>query len=190
MIRLASPTDAEQILAIYAPYIRETSLTFETEVPALNDFAQRINTYLQQWPWLVYEVSEKILGYAYASRYRERTGYQWSIECSVYIADEAFRKGIARKLYDALFKIVRAQQFTTVYAVINLPNERSVAFHESVGFSYFATYENVGYKLGKWKNVGWWKLQLNEYRENPPVPILLSQLDNQLIEDILEVCNQ
>src|SRR5688572_8892404 len=170
MIRLAKPDDAAAILDIYTPYIQHTSLTFETEVPTVEQFAQRIGSYLQNWPWLVFDIGEKIAGYAYASRYRERTGYQWSVECSVYVHDDFFRKGVARQLYARLFELLRIQGFTTVYAVINLPNDVSVKFHESMDFRYFATYENVGYKLGRWKNVGWWQLQLNDYLDNPPTP--------------------
>ena len=166
MIRQAKPTDAVAILDIYAPYIRHTSLTFETKVPAVADFANRISSYLENWPWLVYEKNGHVVGYAYASRYRERAAYQWGVECSVYIHSDHHRCGIARALYTKLFAILKMQGFTTVYAVINLPNDQSVALHESMGFKYFATFEKVGYKLGKWKNVGWWQLQLNEYSTN------------------------
>src|SRR6187549_1406920 len=98
MIRLARPSDAEGILDIYAPYITDTSFTFEAEVPSVSAFAQRIATYLLTWPWLVYEVDGKIAGYAYGSRYRERIGYQWCVECSVYVHDDFQRKGIAQIL--------------------------------------------------------------------------------------------
>lgn len=185
MIRLANPSDAVAMLAIYAPYIRHTSITFETWVPAVADFANRIRSYVEYWPWLVYEKEGQIVGYAYASRYREREAYQWSVECSVYVQDDHLRSGIGRKLYTALFSILKAQGFTTVYAVINLPNDQSVAFHESLGFHYFATYEKVGYKLGKWKDVGWWQLQLNAYSDEPPVPIKFSALDQKIITSAL-----
>lgn len=177
MIRLAKPSDAAGILAIYAPYINNSSITFETEVPGIDEFEKRISSYLENWPWLVEETDGEITGYAYASRYRERTAYQWSIECSVYVHDKYLRSGIARKLYSILFAILKEQGFTTVYAVINLPNDRSVAFHESMGFRYFATYEKVGFKLGQWKNVGWWQLQLNEYAHNPAPPVKFTALD-------------
>ncbi|MGZ8552991.1 MAG: arsinothricin resistance N-acetyltransferase ArsN1 family B [Chitinophagaceae bacterium] len=185
MIRLANPTDAVAILAIYLPYIRNTSITFETGVPAVADFANRIRSYLDNWPWLVYEKEGQVLGYAYASGYRERVAYQWSVECSVYIHEDHLRSGIARALYSALFTILKVQGFTTVYAVINLPNEKSVAFHENMGFKYFATYEKVGYKLGKWKDVGWWQLQLNDYAAEPAAPIKFSALESAIVEGLL-----
>ena len=185
MIRLAQSTDAEGILEIYSPYIQNTSITFETEIPSVSEFDNRINNYTQNYPWLVDEIDGKIAGYAYASRYRERTAYQWSIECSVYIHDSHLRSGIARNLYSKLFDFLKIQRFTTVYAVINLPNDRSVAFHESMGFHYFATYEKVGYKLGQWKNVGWWQLQLNEYIHEPDAPIPFSALNETIKRELL-----
>lgn len=187
MIRLANPTDAVAMLAIYSPYIRNTSITFETRVPAVADFANRIRSYLENWPWLVFEKDDEVLGYAYASSYRERVAYQWSVECSVYIHEDHLRVGIAKALYTALFSILKAQGFTTVYAVINLPNDRSVAFHESMGFNYFATYEKVGYKLGKWKDVGWWQLQLNDYIDEPVAPVKFSVVDQKIITAALNI---
>jgi len=186
MIRIATPSDAKSILDIYAPYILNTSLTFETEVPSQADFAKRIQSYLDNWPWLVCELDGKIAGYAYASRYRERTAYQWSVECSVYIQDEYRGSGIASQLYIALFAFLKYQGYNNVYAVINLPNERSVAFHEKMGFTYFATYENVGYKLGKWKNVGWWQKKLNEYVNEPLAPLKFSSVSEDVRQKILQ----
>ncbi len=175
-IRLATKADAKGILDIYSPYISNTSFTFETELPSIVSFAERITGYLINWPWLVYEVDGSIAGYAYASRYRERTAYQWCVEVSVYVHDDHQRKGIAKQLYGLLFNILRRQGYRNVYAVINLPNDKSVEFHEAAGFTYLATYENVGYKLGKWKNVGWWQLQLNSYDLEPSAPIKFSDL--------------
>ena len=186
MIRIATSADAQPILDIYAPYILNTSLTFETEVPSQSEFANRIQSYLDNWPWLVFELDGKIAGYAYASRYRERTAYQWSVECSVYIHDDHMGSGIASQLYTTLFAFLKYQGYNNVYAVINLPNDRSVAFHEKMGFSYFATYENVGYKLGKWKNVGWWQLKLNDYVNEPPAPLKFSSISNETRVNILQ----
>ena len=185
MIRIATSADAKSILDIYAPYIQNTSLTFETEVPSQDDFATRIQSYLDNWPWLVCELDGKIAGYAYASRYRERTAYQWSVECSVYIHDEYRGAGIASQLYTTLFAFLKYQGYNNVYAVINLPNDRSVAFHEKMGFTYFATFENVGYKLGKWKNVGWWQLKLNDYVTEPPAPKAFASIPEQVKTSIL-----
>ena len=185
VLRLATPTDAKDILVIYAPYIENTSFTFETEIPSVEEFAERIRNNLLNWPWLVCEIDGVIAGYAYATRHRERTAYQWSTESSVYIHDDFQRAGIARALYYCLFEILMKQGFRNVYAVINLPNDKSVAFHESFGFKYFATYEQVGYKLGKWKNVGWWRLILNEFGDEPDAPQKFQDMNKDFIPGLL-----
>ena len=186
LIRVATEADAAPILDIYAPYIENTSYTFETEVPTIDAFKERINMYLQNWPWLVCEIDEVIAGYAYGARHRERIAYQWSLESSVYVHDDYQRAGVARALYTALIDILKLQGFRNLYAVINLPNEKSVTFHEKLGFEYFATYKNVGYKLGKWKNVGWWQLQLNEYSEDPAAPVKFSEVKKREIAKIIQ----
>jgi L-amino acid N-acyltransferase YncA len=185
-IRLARAEDASDILAIYAPYIQNTSICFDTEVPTLAEFQNRILHYLDKYPWLVMEIDGQIAGYAYGSSYRERKAYQWSAECSVYIHDNFKRKGLALALYTALLKILKAQGIMNVYAVINLPNNQSVAFHEKIGFNHFADYKNVGYKLGKWKTVGWWELQLNPYIDNPPEPFNFGNMDKEFLQPIFQ----
>jgi phosphinothricin acetyltransferase len=186
MIRLARPQDAEAMLTIYGPYITDTSYTFETRVPTNEEFAQRISEYLEYWPWLVYEEKGRVAGYAYGSKYRERAGYQWCVECSVYIHPDFQARGIGKRLYEALFRILRAQGYYNVYAVINLPNETSVRLHEACGFRWFANYEQVGYKLGKWKTVGWWQLQLRDYEDEPVPPRKFSMMDAAEVETLIE----
>lgn len=181
-IRLATPADAKGILGIYAPYITDTSFTFEMEVPSIKEFEERIAGYLEHWPWLVCEVDNVIAGYAYGARYRERVAYQWCVESSIYIHDDYQRRGIAAALYKSLFEILKRQGYTNVYAVINLPNDKSVALHEKAGFEYFATYRNVGYKLGKWKNVGWWQLIINDYTFEPQPPVKFSAMNKDFLE--------
>jgi L-amino acid N-acyltransferase YncA len=185
-IRLANENDADGILAIYSPYITNTSFTFEAEIPLKKTFAERIISYLHNWPWLVCEINGKIAGYAYGSRYRERIGYQWCVECSVYVHDDFQKKGIAKSLYIALFEILKRQGYRNVYAVINLPNDRSVKLHENCGFRYFATYEKVGYKLGRWKDVGWWRLSINDYTDEPAAPIKFSALNKDFLPALFD----
>ena len=185
-IRIATTDDAESILKIYAPYIENTSYTFETDVPTIESFRERISSYLQDWPWLVCEIGGAIAGYDYGAKHRERVAYQWSVESSVYIHDDYQMMGVARALYTALINILKLQGFRNLYAVINLPNDKSVSFHEKLGFEYFATYKSVGYKLGRWKNVGWWQLQLNEYSMEPDPPLKFSKLDTIKIRKILK----
>lgn len=185
-IRLAKPADADSLLAIYAPYIINTAFTFETEVPSTENFAQRIITYQQNWPWLVYEVNGVIVGYAYATKHRERAAYQWCVESSVYVHNDFQQKGIAKALYKTLFEILKYQGCRNVYAGITLPNDKSVAFHKSFGFAWLADYKNIGYKLNKWNTVSWWQLQLNEYSDNPVAPLKFPELDISFLNTILK----
>lgn len=189
-IRLAAPADAAGILAIYAPYIENSSFTFETDTPSEEAFSERIVTYLQQWPWLVCEINGKIAGYAYGAKYRERTAYQWCVESSVYIHDDYQNSGVGKVLYTALFAILKRQGYRNVYAVINLPNDKSVAFHEKMGFTHFATFEKVGYKLGRWKNVGWWQLVLNDYGPEPAAPVKFADLDKTFLPPLLATLSE
>lgn len=184
-ISLANTEATSSILAIYTPYILDTSFTFETEVPSLKDFEKRIVTYQENWPWLVYEVDGIVAGYAYATRHRERAAYQWCVESSVYIKDTHQQRGIANALYKTLFEIMKHQGFINVYAGITLPNDKSVAFHKRFGFNRFADYENVGYKFGKWNTVSWWHYQLNEYVENPTAPTKFSEIEISFLNKVL-----
>src|SRR5262245_43854596 len=136
MIRLAAKEDAVGMLEIYAPFILNSGITQETEIPVLADFQQRISATLRERPWLVCEINNQVAGYAYAGKHRDRKGYQWCTEPSVYVGEKFSRVGVARALYTALFDILRLQGYINAYAVITLPNERSVAFHEKFGFYY------------------------------------------------------
>jgi phosphinothricin acetyltransferase len=186
MIEVAGQNDAEEILNIYKPYITGTSLTFETEVPSLKEFGERIINYNQYWPWLIARIDGQVAGYAYGSKYRERAGYQWCVECSIYIHDNFLRSGLGARLYNSLFDLLKLQGYRNVYAVINLPNDRSVQFHEKLGFEWFASYKNVGYKLGNWKTVGWWQLIINEYNDEPSPPVKFSLLDKEAVAQVLK----
>jgi phosphinothricin acetyltransferase len=121
----------------------------------MEQMVHRIQQYTEKYPWLVAEENGKILGYAYASSYRERKAYQWSCECSVYLAPESRKKGIAKQLYTELFRILTNQGLRNVYAVITLPNHDSQHFHASCGFEHLGIFRNVGYKLGAWHDVLW-----------------------------------
>jgi L-amino acid N-acyltransferase YncA len=189
-VRMAKANDARDILGIYGPYIENTTVTFESEMPSVESFENRIDTCLQRFPWLVCEIDGRIAGYVYASGYRERIAYQWSCECSIYLHDDFKGKGIGTHLYYGLFEILRIQGYRTAYAVIDLPNEASVRVHEKCGFKWFATYENVGYKLGQWKNVGWWRLQINDYNTEPAPPLKLKETNPLVVAEILKTASQ
>lgn len=166
MIRLARPDDADGILEIYAPYVRDTPLTFEVEPPTPVEMAARIGDILVKFPWLVDEREGRVAGYAYASPHRARAAYRWCCEVATYVRADVRRSGVARALYARLFEILRAQGYQNAIAGIAVPNPPSIALHESLGFVAVGVYRAIGFKLGAWHDVGWWQLAL----QPPPVP--------------------
>jgi phosphinothricin acetyltransferase len=184
-LRPAIPEDASAILEIYSPYVLNTTISFESEIPSVPDMQLRIEKCTTRYPWLVCYVGDMMAGYAYASLHRERAAYQWTCESSVYIHDRFKGKGIAKGMYEALFHLLKIQGIINAYAGITLPNNPSVLFHEKCGFVHFATYEHIGYKLGRWQNVGWWRLRINELETKPPPPVLFSQLDRGIVNQLL-----
>lgn len=174
-IRIAEEMDAERILAIYAPVVRNTTISFEKEPPTAVEMRHRIAQTLEKLPWLVCEDDDDILGYAYASEYRGRAAYRWSVITSIYMHEKARRRGIGRALYGSLFNILILQGYYNVYVGISQPNLPSVALHESMGFKPVGIYHSVGYLKGAWHDVGWWHLTLQDYTVPPAAPLLLRQ---------------
>lgn len=169
MIRLATPQDAEEILAIYAPFVTDTAVSFELEPPSVQEMQRRIEETLTRYPWLVWEQDDRVLGYAYTSTHRARPAYQWSVEVSVYVHPHARRAGIASQLYTRIFEMLRGQGYCNAYAGITLPNGASVGFHEAMEFQPVGVYSKIGFKMGRWHDVGWWQLRLREDEE--PLPL-------------------
>jgi phosphinothricin acetyltransferase len=186
LIRLARDNDAGAILAIYTPIVRETSVSFEVEPPDEGEMRRRIAETLAFFPWLVYERDGEVLGYAYATRYRLRAAYQWSVEVTVYVRSGTQRSGVGRSLYQSLFAVLRLQGFGNAYAAITLPNPASVGLHEALGFRAVGVMEGVGYKLGAWHDVGWWQLALQPRPTSPEPPRALEGLrDDRALEAAL-----
>ena len=131
---------------------------------------ERIERISDQFPWLLAEIDGDVAGYVYASQHRERAAYRWAVDVAVYIAEDRHRQGLGRALYTTLFRILREQGYVQAYAGITLPNAGSVGLHEAVGFRHFAVFPQVGYKMGRWLDVGWWRLQLAPAVENPVDP--------------------
>ncbi|MGQ7385381.1 GNAT family N-acetyltransferase [Streptococcus suis] len=166
-IRSAQKEDAAGLVAIYAPYVEDTSITFETEVPTVADFASRIEKTLEKFPYLVAEKEGALVGYAYASTYYARAAYDWTVELSVYIQQEARGKGIGSMLYDALEEDLTARGFKNFLACIALPNPASLALHEKRGYEQVAHFKNVGYKFDTWHDIVWLQKSLvGEMDEN------------------------
>ena len=176
-LRLAEPNDAVAICEIYAPACTETAISFETVAPDAETMRHRIRSLIEGYPWLVAVSDEaKILGYAYASRHRERAAYRWSIDFAVYVAPTAKRKSIGTALYAALIGICRELGYQRAFAGITLPNDASVGLHEKMGFRPIGVYERVGFKLGKWHDVGWWGLDLAPESDSPSEPRSVKEL--------------
>jgi len=175
-LRPAASDDAAAILDIYAPVVRDTAASFEVKPPSVTEMQARVQTILADYPWLVAERDGRILGYAYASRHRPRPAYQWVVETSIYVHPDARRQGLAARLYTALFDILQLQGLYKAYAVITLPGLSSVGLHESLGFRQFAVYKAVGFKLGAWRDVGWWERVLRPAQHPPEAPIPFSTL--------------
>jgi L-amino acid N-acyltransferase YncA len=173
-IRLATPDDAAGCLDIYRPFVEASHVTFETQVPSRDEFARRIESTLAQRPWVVASDEGRVAGYAYASPVKDRTAYQWSVETAVYVAADARRAGVGRAVYLALFRVLRGQGFVNAVGVIALPNPASIALHESLGFEPIAHLKRIGFKLGEWRDVGWWQLALGPMPGSPEPPVPLA----------------
>ena len=185
MIRVATKEDATGMLEIYAPFILNSGITQETEIPSVGDFQKRIISNLEERPWLVCEIDGQVAGYAYAGKHRDRKGYQWCTEPSVYISEKYFGIGIADALYTALFDILKLQGYVNAYAVITLPNDRSIAFHKKFGFEYLTIYKKIGYKLGQWHDVGWMQYEIKPHKEDPTDPVKFPGIEKSVIDSIL-----
>ncbi len=179
-IRFAKPSDAKAILSIYAPYIEKTAVTFEYDVPSVEEFAFRISEITAHYPWIVYEEEGEILGYAYGGPDHTRAAYQWTVESSVYISENAKGRGIGKALYEELFKILKAQNFCVCYAIIIEENEISLKMHEKFGFKQIGFAKNSGYKLGAWHSVVTMEKQLNEFSVPPKPVISITKLEYEL----------
>ena len=175
-IRFADPArDAAGILAVYAPYIRETAVTFETEVPAPDAFTARVAGICADFPYLVLEADGELAGYAYAHRQAERAAYAWNAELSIYLAGKWRGKGLGAPLYRLLERLLAMQGYVNLYGVITASNRGSIAMHEKLGYRQIGLHEKTGWKFGQWHDVAWLHKRV---REGEPGPILpLAALD-------------
>lgn len=190
-LRLAdTKNDVAQILSIYAPYILNTTVTFEYEVPSIMAFERRIEQISNQFPWLVCEQSGQIIGYAYASKQYERAAYAWNAELSVYVAPKAQGMGIGTALYQALMGLLKMQGYCNVSVRIQIPNEKSVALHRAFGFEEAGIMRSIGNKFGRWLDMLSMTKQIGEYVPSPQPPIAVTALDRNKIRLLLSECAQ
>ncbi|OON99310.1 MAG: hypothetical protein ATN35_13220 [Epulopiscium sp. Nele67-Bin004] len=171
MIRFIEKKDIEAVYNIYKYYILNTSITFEITVPTLDDFIQRVNNIAKTHPYIVYEVDNNIVGYAYASRYGVREAFNWSVESTVYLDNNCKGNGIGSRLYTILLKLLEIQGFHTTYALITSSNQKSAVFHQQLGFEHITTMKKIGYKFDEWHDINYYSLILNQHT-NPPKNIL------------------
>lgn len=170
-VRKASPEDAPALLAIYAPYVENTAITFEYEVPAVEEFRNRIANTLTRYPHLVAEKDGEILGYAYASAFKTRAAYSWSVETSIYVKHNMQHSGVGTVLYRELENYLSRQNICNLCACIAYPNPSSVAFHERFGYIQVAHFHKSGYKNGQWIDMIWMEKELCPH-SNPPLPFI------------------
>ncbi len=189
-LRLARETDAEAILSIYGPYIRDTAVTFECEVPTAEAFARRIREISEDYPYLACETEGALIGYGYAHRHMERSAYQWNAELSIYIARGWLRRGVGRAIHNALEGILCLQNVRTVYGGVTLPNPNSEGLIASLGFDRVGVYHNAGFKCGRWHDVAWFEKAIGDYGEDPAPFLPFRLLPEDKVAEVLKGCNE
>ena len=171
-IRPAQERDVPRMGQIYAPYVEKTTYSFEETPPDHETFLRRFREHTDQFPWLVWEEDGVVRGYAYAGAPWERAAYRWCAEISVYLEPDAHGRGIGRALYQRLEALLKRQGYRVVYALVTTENHGSAAFHEAMGYTKRTTFENCGYKFGRWLGVIWYEKWLNPLTPplSPPTP--------------------
>lgn len=178
LLRVAGPEDGEALLGIYAPYVTKTAITFEYEVPDIEEFRKRISSTLCRYPYIVAVSENEIVGYAYTGSFVGRPAYDWSAETTIYLREDKRKLGLGGRLYHALEEISRAQHITNLNACIGYPGTpdeyltgNSVEFHEHLGYSKVGEFHQCGYKFGRWYNMVWMEKMIGGH-EAVPLPVI------------------
>lgn len=174
--RLAEPDDAPAVRSIYAPFVESTAVSFEVDPPTVAETADRIESTLREYPWLVCEADDDMVGYAAAGPLRSTPPYDWTAELSVYVAEGTRGQGVGTALYDSLLTALEQQGYCNAYAVTTLPNPASERLHERTGFEPVGTFPAVGYKRGEWRDVRWWHRPLADRPSDPDPPTPLPEV--------------
>lgn len=185
-IRVAEKKDAAAILNIYAPYIKDTAITFEYEVPSAEEFAGRIEAVTRTFPWLICEIDGQTAGYAYASLFRPRAAFQWDAEMSVYLSPDFHRMGIASALYACMENVLHEQGYLNLYALITHPNPVSEGFHADRGYRSLGIYQRTGYKFGKWHDLIVMEKQLAPLPSSPQPCRTFHEIDPDYFSEQLQ----
>ena len=187
-IRMATTADAKELLQIYAPYVQNTAITFEYEVPSGEEFAKRIENTLTKYPYLVAVEDGQIVGYAYASIFKARIAYSWAVETSIYIKQDCRGKGVGKTLYQALEDILKRQHVINLNASIAYAekedehlNHSSIRFHERFGYKKVAHFTKCGYKFGNWYDMIWMEKMLGEHPNKPEPFIPITELKDSIL---------
>lgn len=174
-IRAAAPEDAAALLEIYAPYVEKTAITFEYAVPSPEEFTGRIARTLERYPYLAAEREGEILGYAYAAPFKERAAYDWAVETTLYVREDAKRRGTGRALYAALERCLAAQGILNLNACVAVPEREdeyltrdSVEFHQRLGWRLAGEFFQCGCKFGRWYNMVWMEKHIGPHPAEPP----------------------
>ncbi|MDO5411698.1 MAG: GNAT family N-acetyltransferase [Lachnospiraceae bacterium] len=190
-VRIAEIQDAEAILEIYAPYIRNTAITFEYDVPDIAEFTERIRRTLTRYPYIVAECNGELLGYAYTGAFVGRAACDWSVETSVYIKENQRKRGIGKLLYQALEDISRLQNITNMNACIAYPDKEdehltknSVQFHKHIGYTWVGKFDKCGYKFNQWYHLVWVEKIIHEHTAKPLPFIPFPELEQEKLEAI------
>ena len=160
MIRSLHENDFKELLEIYNYYVVNTAVTFDIEPLSIDAFNDKVNRIKVDYPFLVYLENNEILGFAYGSRFRPKPAYDFVVESTVYVRYNAHGKQIGTKLYAELLQLLKQKKLHTVLGVLTIPNDASIKLHEKFGFKQVANLEEVGFKFGRWHNVGIWQLKL------------------------------
>lgn len=190
-IRAATIDDAKEILEIYAPYVKKTAITFEYDVPSLEEFTGRIKRILQKYPYIVAEKDGEMLGYAYTGTFVGRAAYDWAVEVTIYLKENKRKMGLGRKLYHVIEEICKAQNITNLNACIGYPEfedeyltKNSVQFHAHLGYSMVGKFHKCGYKFGRWYDMVWMEKIIGTHDSVPAPLVSFPDLDTEVLQRI------
>lgn len=185
VIRPARRDDAGAVAAVYAPYVLDTAVSFETEAPTAAVMAQRVSETLATHPWLVADRNGEVVGYAYAGKHSQRAAYRWTVNVTVYVRGQERGGGVGRSLYRVLLATLREQGFRSAFAEVVMPNPGSARLHEAMGFEHIGTHKDIGHKLGRWHDIAYWRLGLAEGTAPPREPIPFASFQHMPAFDAL-----
>ena len=184
MIRTVRLDDAEELLRIYSYYVENTAITFEYDVPTVDEFRKRIEIITEKYPYFVYVENGKIIGYTYANTFKDRAAYDWAVEMTIYMDKDSRHKESGKKLYETLEKALIKQNITNLYACIGYPEvedeyltKNSVGYHEHLGYRFVGEFKKCGYKFNRWYNMVWMEKIIGEHKENAKPVLIFKEIE-------------